>query len=108
MPFLRSEVIQRMAERLSGCDILAVEMEGWPQPLHAFYSRGCLPYARDLLDKGVTSPRSLFSRCRVRRVPATDFLDIDPDLLSFKDVNTMEDYQAARQQLQGFQPEVAL
>ena len=103
MPFLRSEVIQRMAERLSGCDILVPHLEGRFQSLHAFYGQGCLPYARELLEKGITFPRALFPHCRVRTVAAADFLDIDPDLLSFRDLNTMEDYQAARQQIQGFQ-----
>ncbi|MEE8443207.1 MAG: molybdenum cofactor guanylyltransferase, partial [Dehalococcoidia bacterium] len=58
MPSLNQQVIRRMTERLRGCDILAPELGGWLQPLHAFYSQGCLPYARDLLDNGVTSLRA--------------------------------------------------
>jgi len=109
MPFLRSEVIRRMAERLSGCDILVPYLEGRYQSLHAFYGQGCLLYAKALLGKGITYPRALFPYCKVVTVGADDFLDLDPDLLSFRDVNTMEDYQTAQQQIQGFrQREAAL
>lgn len=108
MPFLRPQVIRRMAAYLGGCDILAPQVEGWLQPLHAFYGQGCLPYAEELLDSGVTSLRSLFPLCKVRGIAAADFLDIDPELLSLKDVNTMDDYQAAQRLAQRLQQEVAL
>lgn len=103
MPFLRPQVIHRMAAHLGGCDILAPQVEGWLQPLHAFYGQGCLPYAEELLDSGVTSLRALFPLCKVRGIAAADFLDIDPELLSLKDVNTMEDYQAAQRLVQRLQ-----
>lgn len=95
MPFLDPQVIQRMAERLDGCDILAPYMEDRFQTLHAFYSQACLPFARTLLEEGNTSPRALFSLCKVRTIEAADLLDIDPDLLSFRDLDTVEEYRAA-------------
>jgi molybdopterin-guanine dinucleotide biosynthesis protein A len=108
MPFLRPKVIHRMTERLQGCDILTPLVQGHPQPLHAFYSRRCLTFARELLAGGVTSLRALFPLCQVQTVPASELLDLDPDLLSFRDLDTMQDYQAAKQLVQGFlQGEVA-
>lgn len=102
MPLLRPQVICRMAERLEGCDILALHLEGRFQPLHAFYARQCLPHIGELLDSGTTSLQALFPRCRIRMMAAADFLDIDPDLLSFRDIDTTEDYQAAQRLLQEF------
>lgn len=107
MPFLRPAVIHRMAEHLNGCDILAPYLGGHLQTLHAFYSKGCLPFARGLLKEGNTSPRALFPLCRVRTMEATEFLDIDPDLLSFMDLDTVEEYQAALQLTQGTQQQEA-
>ena len=97
MPFLPPEVIHRMAAHLDGCDILVPRVGGRLQPLHAFYSQKCLPYAEQLLERGVTSLRALFPHCDVRSVESTDFLDLDSELLSFRDLDTLEEYQAAVQ-----------
>jgi molybdopterin-guanine dinucleotide biosynthesis protein A len=97
MPFLRPQVIHRMAEHLDDCDILVPRVGGRLQPLHAFYSQRCLPYSEQLLERGVTSLRALFPLCDVRPVESTDFLDLDPELLSFRDLDTVEEYQAAAQ-----------
>ena len=96
MPMVRTEVIHRMTDHLGGCQILAPYLDGYHQPLHAYYSRACLTHAEELLDQGITSLRSLLSRCDVRSLTATDFMDIDPELRSFKDIDTLEDYEAAR------------
>ncbi len=103
MPFLRPAVILRMAEHLDQCDILAPYLEGRFQTLHAFYGKGCLPCARELLDDGITSLQALLSCCRTKTVVASNFFDLDPHLLSFRDLDTPEDYLIARQQVQGFQ-----
>ena len=95
MPLLLPEVVQRMAGYLDGRQILAACVEGRPQPLHAYYSRSCLAQAETLLDRGISSLMALHSRCRVRSLDAKVFLDIDPELRSFKDLDTMEEYEAA-------------
>ena len=108
MPFLRPAVILRMAEHVNGCDILAPRLGGRIQPLHAFYSMRCLPKANELLEEAITSPQALFARYNIREVSASDFLDLDPDLLSFRDLDTMEDYRQAFKLFQGLeQQEVA-
>jgi molybdopterin-guanine dinucleotide biosynthesis protein A len=100
MPLLRPEVMARMAQELDGADIVAARVGGRFQPLHAFYSRGCLPRAEALLESGVTSLRGLFSTCDVRAVAGESFADIDPALLSFMDLDTVKDYEMARRLIQ--------
>ena len=95
MPFLQAGVIRCMAERLKGCEALVVDIGGNVQFLHAFYARECLPYAESLLDAGTTSLRALVPLCKVGTLGADDFLDIDPDLLSFRDLDTAEEYDQA-------------
>ncbi|MFH1560186.1 MAG: molybdenum cofactor guanylyltransferase [Chloroflexota bacterium] len=95
MPFLRPEVIRRMALHLSNCDVLALNVAGHFEPLHAFYSQRCLSIAKRLLDGGVTSLQAIFPSCSVGSLEPDMFLDIDPDLLSFRDLDTEDEYHAA-------------
>jgi molybdopterin-guanine dinucleotide biosynthesis protein A len=105
MPFIRPAVIRYMATRLDDCDILTPLIEGHPQLLHSFFAQGCLPAARDLLDRGVTSLRALLPLCRVHTIDAADFLELDPELLSFRDFDTPEDYHEAQRLLQALCPD---
>lgn len=95
MPFLSPQVIGRMAGLLGDCDVLAADVEGRLQPLHAFYSARCLPAAMRLLDGGDTSLKGLLAACRVRSVEGSAFLDLDQELTSFKDLDTEDDYISA-------------
>ena len=95
MPFLSPRVIGRMADAIEDCDVLAASVEGHVQPLHAFYSTACLPAALRLLDEGNTSLRALLNASRVRSVDARGFVDVDPELDSFRDLDTAEEYNAA-------------
>ena len=104
MPFLRQDVIQRMALHLDNCDVLAARVDGHLQPLHAFYSRRCLPIAKRLLDYGVTSLQAIFPSCNVSSLESDVLLDIDPELLSFRDLDTVDDYHAALKLVQGLEP----
>ena len=97
MPFLSPPVIRRMASFLDDCDAMAAIVEGRTQPLHAFYSTGCLPAALGLLEMGNTSLRALLEACKVRSISGSELLDVDPELTSFMDIDTHEEYMAARQ-----------
>ncbi len=96
MPFLNPAVIGYMAQRLEGYEIVATSVKGRLQPLHAFYSHDCLPRARDLLDSGATSMLALLDCCHVHTISASELIVVDPELLSFRDVDTQEEYMAAQ------------
>ena len=101
MPFLSPQVIRRMASFLDDCDVLAARVEGHIQSLHAFYYTGCLPRALGLLDKGNTSLKALLEACDVRLIDGSEFLDLDPGLDSFTDLDTVEEFRAARLTVEG-------
>ena len=102
MPFLHPGTIGRMAANLEGCDILAACLDGRLQPLHAFYSRACITRAEELLAQGITSLKALHAGVRVRHLTSGDFEGLG--LASFKDMDTLEDYQAARALWEGAPP----
>lgn len=96
MPFLHLEVIGYMARLLDGCDVLAPVVEGRLQTLHAFYSRRCLSLATQLLDTGSVSLRALLAACQVRTIDVAELAHLDPEFLSFKDVDTIKEYAHAK------------
>ena len=104
MPFLNQQVIQRMALHLNACDVLAPKVNGHLQPLHAFYSRRCLRIATSLLDDSVTSLQAILPSYNLNFLESDAFLDIDPDLLSFRDMDTADDYHAALKLVRGHHP----
>ena len=77
--------------------MLAAYVEGHIQPLHAFYSIGCLSTALGLLDRGNTSLKALLAACKVHSIDGGDLLDLDPELTSFMDLDTEEEYRAVSQ-----------
>lgn len=95
MPFVSPAVVARMANDLPGHDIVASDIDGRLQFLHAFYSQRCGPHAQQLLNDGDTSLRSLLRRVRVQTLAGHEFRDIDQELLSFRDLDTLDEYHAA-------------
>jgi molybdopterin-guanine dinucleotide biosynthesis protein A len=91
MPFLNQSVISHLISLSPGFDIVIPKTEdGW-QPLHAIYSRTCLPFMEKLLLEGDLKIIDFFPRVKKREVPTGEILPLDPQLLSFLNVNTPED-----------------
>jgi len=97
MPYLRVDVILRMAEHLDDGDVVIPRYNGRLQTLHAFYNRRCLRIAEELLEQGLTSMGELLSHCRVSELSQDHFADISGALLSFQDLDTGEEYEATLQ-----------
>ncbi len=95
MPFLQTEIIQKMAAHLRGCDAVVPEYNGRLQSLHAFYSSGCLSITEELLGQGITSMKALLSRCRVTKLTEGHFASVPGGVRSFRDLDTDEEYRAA-------------
>ena len=98
MPFLSPQVIRRMASLPpTTATCWRRTLKGRIQPLHAFYSTACLSTALGLLDEGTTSLKALLATCKVQYVDGREFLDLDPELASFMDLDTEVEYRAARE-----------
>jgi len=94
MPFLNGGLLRHLASSVVDCDA-AVPVAGIPQPLHAAYSRDCLPTLQSVLRLGGRSMRDLLSRLRVRYVAESRCLELDPEGLSSFNMNTTDDYRFA-------------
>ncbi len=80
-------------------DAIVPRSGGRPQPLHAFYHRRCLPAIVSVLDRDGRRFVDFYDAVAVRFVDEPALRQIDPDLLSFVNVNTPEEWQRALAQI---------
>ncbi len=65
-----------------------------PEGICALYVRDLAPRIDALLEAGERSVKSLLDRSRVRYVGSDELRAVDPELRSFRNLNTPADYQA--------------
>ncbi len=96
MPLINPELIQYMKERCEGYDVTVPETERGLEPLHAIYSRDCIPAIKKQLDsKGSGRVISFFPEVRVRVITKEEISKIKGGPDAFLNFNTPEDYQKA-------------
>jgi molybdopterin-guanine dinucleotide biosynthesis protein A len=96
MPFVSTGLLGEMVHRLPPCDAVMPFVGGCPQPLHAAYSASrCLPTVRSLLRLGARSMRDLLPRVCVAYFGDQRCRELDPDGLSWFNMNTPEDLRFA-------------
>ena len=94
-PFLNLQLIAHLLAQTSGCDVVVPYWQERFQPLHAAYRRSVAPLLRQQLDRGELRPISLYSKVRTREIHQDEIRRLDPEGLSFLNMNSPEDYQAA-------------
>ena len=95
MPFLNYALLDYILQISADFDLVIPRLGDMVEPLHAVYSKTCLPPIQSLLEQGNLSVRGLFSLVRVRYVEATEINRFDPEHLSFFNINTKSDLQMA-------------
>jgi molybdenum cofactor guanylyltransferase len=96
MPFLNPGLIDYLISATPGFDVVMPRLDGLIQPLHAVYSKGCLPLIRAQLERGQLQIRVFLGEVRVRYVEAPEIDASDPRHLSFFNINTPRDLEEAR------------
>ena len=95
MPFLNLDLLRHMLSQRHTCDAVVPMVEGRPEPTHAAYSRGCLPAIQKRLERDELKIAGFFDEVRVTYIPEEEVRRLDPDLLTFFNVNTPEDLERA-------------
>jgi molybdopterin-guanine dinucleotide biosynthesis protein A len=98
MPCLSPATIKIVLEHAERGDIIIPELNGKLQPMHAVYSKACLPYLKELIDRSRLKVQDLCAipQLRVHRLPQSMFEAVDPELRSFFNINMPEDLAVAR------------
>jgi len=96
LPLVRAEVLDLLVRRAKAgeCDAVVPRASGRLQPLVAAYSRRCLEPGRAALKGGKRAVAAMLDQVRVVVVEEAELREADPDLGSFFNVNTWEDYRA--------------
>lgn len=98
MPFIHPGLVRAMlafAETRCDVDVVVLEANERVQPLHAVYSRACLPAAERALKANDHSLHALLAQLAVAAIDAETVRREDPDSLSAFNVNTPDDWQRA-------------
>jgi molybdopterin-guanine dinucleotide biosynthesis protein A len=90
MPFLSRGPIEWLAARRSA-PAVAVIWRGRLEPLHAFWSRECLPLVERMIRSGDPSMWKIATACGARFVGEAEWREVDPDGRAFENANTPED-----------------
>ncbi len=95
MPFLNPRLLESMLELRRGYDAVVPMVDGYPEPTHAVYSKSCLPaIERRLLANDLKIAR-FFDEVRVHYPSDGLIAGIDPEGLSFFNINTQQDLERA-------------
>jgi molybdopterin-guanine dinucleotide biosynthesis protein A len=102
MPFLNPAAIDYLVH-LCEDDVVMPKLATGLQPMHAVYSKACLPYFRQMIEMHNLSVQEVLGNreLRVRLVPEEELRNVDPKLLSFLNLNTPEDAEFAKTVVQG-------
>jgi molybdopterin-guanine dinucleotide biosynthesis protein A/molybdopterin converting factor small subunit len=99
-PFLNTALISYLTAQISDYDVVVPYWQERYQPLHAVYRRSVLPLLKEQLERGELRPVYLFDKVRTRKVEPDEIKTLDPDGLSFLNINTPQDYEAASKRWQ--------
>jgi molybdopterin-guanine dinucleotide biosynthesis protein A len=97
MPFVSPSLLAYMIGLSPESDVVVPRHAGKFEPLHAIYSRDCIPFVGASLDAGETRVLCFFPQVRVRIVEEKELIRFDPALQCFFNINTTKDLARAEQ-----------
>ncbi len=97
MPFPSPRLYRALLSNRETNDAVVPVVEGRPEPIHAAYSRACLEPIHAKLAANRLKISGFFDDVSVHYFTEDRVRRIDPDLLSFFNINTQQDLEKANQ-----------
>jgi molybdopterin-guanine dinucleotide biosynthesis protein A len=94
-PFLNLSLVAYLLSLIENYDVVVPFWEERLQPLQAVYRRSVASLLQEQLQRNELRPVFLYKKVRTYEVPAADIRRFDPEGLSFRNMNSPADYQAA-------------
>jgi len=95
MPFISSALARYMINNVHDCDAIVPKIGNMIEPLHAIYSRNCLSKIECLLQIERLNIARLFPMVRTKYIDEHEINALDPNHLSFININTKRDLRIA-------------
>jgi len=101
MPFLNTNLINYMKDKVSEADILLPKTKNGIEPLHAIYSKNCLVVIKQKIDDlgEKHSLRSIFGELKIRYILEEEILQFSLPQIAFFNINTWQDLEEAKRLL---------
>ena len=96
-PFLDIALISHLLSEFADCDVVVPFWQERFQPLHAVYRRSVAPLLHEQLERGELRPIFLYDKVRTRKVHEDEIRTLDPEGMSFLNMNSPADYDSALQ-----------
>ena len=96
MPFLNLDLLKYMIDSAKGFDVVIPRVDDQLEPLHAIYSRNCLKPMENQIKQGNLKIRGFFDSVKVKYVDKDELDKLDPEHLSFFNINTEAELEKAR------------
>lgn len=94
-PLMRPALLRRILELRLGQKAVCCQGPGGLEPLMAWYSRDCLPWAQRLVQAGERRPHRLLKQVKAYTMSREEVARVDPEDLSFINVNFPQDLERA-------------
>jgi molybdopterin-guanine dinucleotide biosynthesis protein A len=91
MPFLNDTLIRHIAALRKGFDAVVPRVDWMIEPLHAVYTKRCLPPIKHLIDSKKYQIIKIFPSIRTRYMEEEEIRAYDPQLRSFFNINKPQD-----------------
>lgn len=96
MPFLNAALLRYMIKVANGYDYTLPKINNNYEPLHAIYTKKCIPHIKLMLEQGEKIIYKLCDHVIVRLVEDCEVDKYDPQHLSFFNINTTKDMEKAK------------
>ena len=90
MPSINTDLVRYMMSECEWFDAAVPKTRDGPHPLHAIYSKSCLPFIEAQISEGDLKVSNLFSKLKVKYIRTN---------LSFYNINTRQDLEQAIEQI---------
>ncbi len=95
-PFVRAEIYKLLLEESRDSEGAVPIIRGFPEPLHAIYSRDAIERAcTEVVERGGFRVSEMFQYMDLRFIQETRIREVDRELSSFWNLNSPEDFRRA-------------
>ena len=96
MPWLNRALLEQMITLRQTADVVVPRWEKFPEPLHAIYSKACLPAIEENLKAKRLKIIGFYGKVTVKFIEADVIRQFDENGRSFANINTSEDLERER------------